>query len=91
MPKIYENSFKNMICELILKQHQSTLRTAEEFNVPIKTLEKWITAYNKDNHVFDPDYLSPEQKIAKLKRELKEKDQTIAILKKTISYLAKKE
>jgi transposase-like protein len=80
-----------MICELILKQHQSTLRTAEEFNVPIKTLEKWITAYNKDNHVFDPDYLSPEQKIAKLKRELKEKDQTIAILKKTISYLAKKE
>lgn len=44
MPKIYDNSFKNMICELVLKQHQSILRTAEEFNVPIKTLEKWIKA-----------------------------------------------
>ena len=31
-----------------------TLKTANEYNIPIKTLEKWITAFNKDNHCFDP-------------------------------------
>ena len=33
------------------------LLSAEEFNVPLKTLEKWITAYHKNNHCFEEDVL----------------------------------
>ena len=34
--------------------YSSTIKTANEYNIPLKTLEKWITSYNKDNHCFDP-------------------------------------
>ena len=69
MAKSYSRDFKKMIVELINIQGHSTLKTAEEFNVPLKTLENWITAYNKDNHCFDPDYISPQEQIARLEKE----------------------
>ena len=40
---------------------------AREFNVPLKTVEKWITAYNKDNHCFDEENIN--QKTLDLKYE----------------------
>jgi len=88
MPRKYDNEFKSMILDLITKQNHSTLKTSKDFNLPIKTLEKWITAYNKDNHCFDSNYISPQAQIDKLKKEIKQKDQTIDILKKTISYIS---
>ena len=54
MAKSYKRDFKKMICELIIFQDHSTLKTANEFSVPLKTVENWITAFNKDNHCFDP-------------------------------------
>ena len=60
-----------MLTELVLIQGHSTIKIAEEFNVPLKTFEKWITAYNKDPHCFDPDYISPTERIAALERENK--------------------
>ena len=54
MNMYYSRELKKMICEKIRINGESTLKTAKEYNVPIKTLEKWITAYNKDNHCFDP-------------------------------------
>lgn len=49
----YSVDLKKKLCEDICIKGKSTLKTANEFNVPIKTLEKWITAYNKNNHCFD--------------------------------------
>ena len=100
----YNIELKKKLCEEICLNHASTLKTAEEYNVPIKTLEKWITAFNKDNHCFDPkieivndfkiidDNLSPtnfdDLSVDELKTLLMKKDIEIARLKK--NYLVKK-
>lgn len=49
----YSRELKKKLCEGICLNGLSTLKTANEYNIPIKTLEKWITAFNKDNHCFD--------------------------------------
>lgn len=89
MAKSYSRSFKKMTVELISIQNHSTIKTAEEFNIPLKTLENWITAYNKDNHCFNDDYISPQEQIAKLERENKKLRETNEILKKAVTFFAK--
>ena len=91
MPRKYETSFKSMIINLIVNEKHSTIRTAEQFNIPLKTLEKWITAYNKDNNIFNSDYKSQSQIINDLKKQVASLQRDNEILKKTISLLAKKE
>ena len=49
----YNSELKKELCEKICLNKVSTIKTANEDNIPIKTLEKWIIAYNKDNHCFD--------------------------------------
>lgn len=89
MPRHYSRDFKKMIVELISLENYSTIKTAQQFNVPLKTLENWITAYNKNNHCFDPDYVSPEERISLLEKKLKKEQQTNDILKKAIAFFAK--
>lgn len=91
MPRKYDNNFKSMIINLIINEKHSTIRTAEQFDIPLKTLEKWITAYNKDNRVFDSDYKTQSQIIDDLKKQVASLKRDNEILKKTISLLAKKE
>lgn len=80
----YSNDFKKMATELVVVAQQSTIKTADELNIPLKTFEKWITAYNKNNKVFDSDYVSPEQQITRLKKRIAELETTNDILKKTL-------
>lgn len=91
MPRKYENSFKSMIVNLIVNEKHSTIKTAEQFDIPLKTLEKWITAYNKDNKIFDSDYKTQAQIISNLKKKISSLERDNEILKKTISLLAKKD
>ena len=56
-----------------------------------ETVEKWVTAYNKDNHCFDADYKTQSQIIDDLKRENNKLKKDNDILKKTITLLAKKD
>ena len=90
MPRKYDN-FKAMIVNLICNEKHSTIKTAEQFDIPLKTVEKWITAFNKDNRIFDADYKSQSQIIDDLKRENASLKKNNEILKKTITLLAKKE
>jgi len=53
MNMYYSRELKKTVCEKICIHGMSTLKTANEYNIPIKTLEKWITAYNKDNECFN--------------------------------------
>lgn len=91
MPRRYENNFKSMLVNLIVNEKHSTIKTAEQFDVPLKTLEKWITAFNKDNKCFDADYKTQSQIIDDLKHEVATLKRDNDILKKTISLLAKKD
>ncbi len=91
MPRSYDRNFKSMIINLIVNEKHSTSATAKQFDIPLKTLEKWITAYNKDHNVFNEDYLSKEQQIIELKKKNSKLERQVDILKKTITLLAKKE
>ncbi len=53
MNSVYSTSLKKKLCEDICFNHASTINTARLYNIPLKTLEKWITAFNKDVHCFD--------------------------------------
>lgn len=85
----YSNDFKKMATELVIIGKQSTIKTAEDLKIPLKTFEKWITAYNKNNKVFDSNYISPEQQIQKLKKRIAELETTNDILKKTLGFYIK--
>lgn len=91
MPRKYDNNFKSMIVNLIVNEKHSTIKTAEQFDIPLKTLEKWITAFNKNNNIFDNDYKSQAQIIDDLKKEIVVLKRNNEILKKTITLLAKRE
>ena len=100
---MYSRELKKDLCEKICLNKFSTIKTAKEYNVPIKTLEKWITSYNKDNHCFDPIIETVtdirivnnlnnsidynDLSIEELKHELMKKDIMIERLKK--NYLVK--
>ena len=99
----YSIELKKKLCEDICLHNASTIKTAKDYNIPLKTLEKWITAFNKDNHCFDSkiilvddvklvDELSPDPNYddlsnAELKNILMKKDIEIARLKK--GYMVK--
>ena len=75
-----------MVAELICIQHEGTIKTAEEFGVPLKTVENWVTAYNKDPHCFDDDYISTEQQLEAARKTIKRQKETIEILKKAVAF-----
>lgn len=98
----YTIELKRKLCIAICLNGKSTIKTAEEYNIPLKTLEKWITAFNKDNHCFDPKIEENDFKTIdaftsnnyyddlsndELKKQLMKKDIEIARLKK--GYLVK--
>ena len=91
MSRKYDNDFKSMIVNLICVEKHSTIKTAKQFDIPLKTVEKWITAYNKDNKVFDANYKTQAQIIDELKKKVSSLERDNEILKKTITLLAKKE
>ena len=49
----YPNSLKKQLCIEVCCNKKSTIKTAEEFSIPLKTFEKWITAFNKNPECFD--------------------------------------
>ena len=53
MNTFYSIELKRKICTEFCLNGKSTIKMAQEYNIPLKTLEKWITAYNKNNHCFD--------------------------------------
>lgn len=98
----YNLDLKKKLCTDICIKGESTIKIAHEFNIPLKTLEKWITAFNKDNHCFDSNLtvlndfkiIDPpldsnldNLSIEDLKKLLMKKDIEIARLKK--GYLVK--
>ena len=98
----YNIELKKKLCEDICINGKSTLKIANEYNIPIKTLEKWITAFNKDNHCFDSkieiindfkivnkpnDSYYDDLSFDELKKQLMKKDIEIARLKK--GYIVK--
>lgn len=83
MGKKWSPEIQDTVVRLICEEKQSTGKTAKTFGVPVKTVEKWVTKYNKNRYVFDDT--SKEDLIMRIKKLEREND----ILKKTISIVSK--
>ncbi len=90
MANSYSKKFKAMVVSKVKEEHRSTSKVAEEFGVPLKTLENWITAFNKDSNCFVDGYMTQSQQIEFLKRKVKDLEIDNEILKKTIVLISKK-
>ena len=53
MSRVYSNVFKNLICKKICEEKCSTSQIADKYDVPLKTVENWVTRYNKRSHFED--------------------------------------
>jgi len=87
----YTEEFKQQAVELALASEQPYSATAKELDINPKTLYNWIKAAKyTDKHVSNTTnkkQLAMENK--RLVKELKRKDQELAILKKAAAYFAK--
>ena len=87
----YSYEFKNYIVKRIVEQHCSTSLTAMEFDIPVKTLEKWITVYNKNPDCFTSEFIVEKQYVSQLMKKYRSVLKDNDILKKMISSLSKKQ
>lgn len=97
MSRVYSNVFKNLICKKICEEKCSTSQIANKYDVPLKTVENWVTRYNKNSNCFlkdDDHYLQKRSKekkrydeldIPQLIEELKKRDTEISYLRSIIS------
>lgn len=96
MTQYYPYQLKKEVCIKVCDEKHSTMKVAKEYEIPLKTMEKWITAYNKDSSVFDKEegYYQKQRKREsrqydqldrlELIRMLKKKDREIKKLQKVV-------
>ncbi|WP_157456729.1 transposase [Carnobacterium maltaromaticum] len=84
MSKRYSKEFKQTILDLF-KQGKSARQLSLEYDVGYSTLLKWV----QGSKPISPSGLTLDE-VNTLKKQLKEKDEEITILKKTLSLLARK-
>lgn len=91
MNKKYDKQLKASVVQEICELGKSTSKTAQKYNIPLKTVENWVTAYNKDPHVFETSSLSDAERIKELEKEIKQLRRNAEILKKTLIILGRTE
>jgi len=87
----YTTEFKATVAYEICVLGKSTSKMAEDYGVPLKTVEKWVTRYNKNPEAFNAARLTDAERIKVLEAENARLRQTNDILKKTLILLAKKD
>ena len=90
--KNYSLEFKVKVLRYIFVDKYSRKEACKEFDIPAKTLDKWITKYHKGIISIDGNDLALHD-VSKnsLTKEIRRLERENEILKKTIILLAKKE
>lgn len=85
----YNIETKNQVTKEKRENGLTTEEIAKKYSIPLKTVEKWVTAYNKDPTV----YMNSEKEtsLEKLQKENAKLRRDNNILKKTLSKLAAKD
>ena len=91
MKRKYRLEFKKMACELLNNYDNSPVRVAKELSVPIKTYEKWVQSFRKNVHCFDEEEVNFEAENKMLRKKIKEREETIEMLKKVYAFFTEKE
>lgn len=89
MVRAYSNELKNKVCVRICKNRESTSMVAKEMDIPLKTVEKWVTAYYKDPKVFEvPEgYIFEKRRMDAHRYDSYTREQLIRELKRRIQKL----
>ena len=82
----YSIETKNQVTKDKDENGLSTAEIAEKYSIPYKTVEKWVTIYNKDPTVYTNS--EGETSLEKLQKENARLRRYNNILKKTLSKLA---
>lgn len=79
-----------MACEMLVKFDNSPSRVAYELAIPVKTYEKWISNYRKNPCVFDEEVVNFEIENKALRKQIRERDETIEMLKKAYAFFTER-
>lgn len=81
----YSDEFKQQTVQYIQEQTKSLPQIADELNVPVNTLQQWMTKYRK----FENEPLLDRETVRQKDKQLQEKDREIEDLKEEIAILKK--
>ena len=91
----YDKEFKEGVIQYCLEHpDESNVSIGEKFNIHATTVGGWVKSYKENNDEVicrgSGNYISDEAKeIARLKKELKDTQDALEILKKAISIVGK--
>ncbi len=87
MPRKYSNDLKRNVL-LHYHNNRSLSETSVVYDIPKKTVEKWLTKYRREGEfAFDEQHLNKDRYIEELERQLKKQENTIELLKKALAFL----
>jgi transposase len=86
----YDQQLKDEAIDAVVKHGRSVAQAARDFDIPVGTLYSLISAYKRkhDLVVIPKQNETPEQEIARLKKELARAKLERDILKKATAYFA---
>lgn len=87
----YDIRIKNQVTKEICVEKKSTSAVAARYNIPLKTVENWVTQFNKNLNAYNITAMSEQEQIKVLLKEVKELKKANELLKKTLLLLARKE
>ena len=87
----YEDSFKDTIIELHLKEGRTIKSLTEEYHVSRATIQNWIRTYNKEcqENADKKEERDHMKELNKLRKELEEVKKENEFLKKAAAFFAK--
>lgn len=87
MPKKYSNDLKRSV----VRHYRNNLSISEVstvYDIPRKTVEKWLTKYRKEgDYAFDEYEYNQQKYIENLEKKVKKQEDTIELLKKALAFL----
>ena len=89
MPRKYSNDLKRNVL-LHYRNNRSLSETSVVYDIPRKTVEKWLSQYRREgDFAFDDTHLDKDKYIEELERKIKKQESTIELLKKALAFLQK--
>jgi transposase len=94
LPPRYDQSFKDGAVKLVVEQGRPSKAVAQELGICIDTLKNWLktsgvhpTSVERDNRQAQR-VRELESQVRELKKQSQEKDEVIAVLKKSVGILS---
>lgn len=87
--KLYSNDLKKIVCHRICDDKEKICDISKELNLPVKTIEKWVTLYRRDPTSFNgiDNYEFAKRKIHAARYDDLDKKSLIAELKRKDSRI----